>query len=300
MRQEQPENVAPNAGNTLILFNSIPYFLKFFNKEGVTGSFIYKKIPFALKVIRKITRILNISQEQWFGSWYKNIKSYDLIIVFAPVSRTEIFSLIRKQNPSAKIIYWYWNPYSRIKKIDQSFLKNTEIWSFDPEDCARYDFKFNTTFYFKDITLPENRIEYDVLFIGLDKGRQNLLEDISKRINGKGLKAYINIIPDKNNKIPYSEYLKFVSKSKVILDIVADGQSGLTVRVMESIFHEKKLITTDETIINHDFYREENIFIWGQDNVEDLKRFIDTPFTPLPKSVKEEYDVRGWIRRFSR
>ena len=45
----------------LVLFNSVPYFLNFFNNENVIGSYVLRDISFLLKVIRKITRWLDIS-----------------------------------------------------------------------------------------------------------------------------------------------------------------------------------------------------------------------------------------------
>ena len=39
-----------------------------------------------------------------------------------------------------------------------------------------------------------------------------------------------------------------------VLDSAQDGQLGLTIRVLEAIGAKKKIITTNEDVINYDFY----------------------------------------------
>ena len=288
-----------NKKNILILFNSIPYFLNYFNIKGVTGNFALTEIPFQLKIIRKVTRLLGLSQVYWLDSWKKKIVSYDTIIIFAPVEEIEVFSFIKKTNPDAKIIYWYWNPLFRINKINQQILKGVEIWSFDPKDCQKYNLKFNTTFYFKNLVLPVMDIVYDVVFVGMDKGRKELLNKIYGRMVGMEIKTVFHIIHDIKNQISYASYLKIVAASKVILDIVPKGQSGLTIRTMESLFFGKKLITSNESIVDQKFYKKQNIFILGKDDESQLKEFINSPFIEIEDSIKLDYDLNAWLNRFN-
>src|SRR5690606_24485813 len=104
---------------------------------------------------------------------------------------------------------------------------------------------------------------------------------------------------EKVKKIPYQEYLELISKTKAIIDIIPDGQSGLTVRPMESIFLKKKLVTTDLEIANQDFYNKQNIFIIGKDDESLLKEFIDSAYVPIADSVVYQYDLDGWLQRFN-
>lgn len=291
----------PNSYNKkeiLILFNSIPYFLNYFNTKGVTGSFALREIPFQLKIIRRVTRLLGLSQVYWLDSWKKKIVSYDTIIIFAPVEEIDVFSFIKKTNPEARIIYWYWNPLIRTIKIDNKLLEGVEIWSFDPRDCENYNLKFNTTFYFKNIVLPVMDIQYDVIFVGMDKGRKVLLDEIHERLVGMELITIFRVIDSIKNQIPYASYLKLLAGSRVILDIIPKGQSGLTIRTMESIFFGKKLITTDETIVYQKFYNKQNIFVLGKDDEFQLKEFVSSPFIKIDDSVKLEYDLPAWLNRF--
>ena len=99
-------------------------------------------------------------------------------------------------------------------------------------------------------------------------------------------------------RINYIESLEKLSKSKSVLDIVADGQFGLTLRPLEALYFRKKLITNDKLIVERDFYRKENIFILGYDDIRDLKCFLNTPFEDINEEILEKYDFNRWISKF--
>lgn len=282
----------------IILYNSIPYLLPFFNKKNVLTSKVLKNLNLFERILRKLSIKLNIPQYYWFGSWKNNLQSVDTIIIFAALIEPDVLKLIKKFNPKARIIYWYWNPVFRMKKIDKSSLDLMELWSFDPLDCKKLSLRFNTTLYFKEIQLPENTIIYDTMFIGRNKGRESHLKSLFDELIKNGLNIYTEIVSDNHKGIPYSEYLDILSKSKSLIDFVPEGQSGLTVRVMEHLFLKKKLITFDKTIINELFYLKENIFVIGVDDTNEMNFFLDSPYVELPTEIINYYDFEEWLKRF--
>lgn len=290
---------------TLILYNSVPYFFNYLKSDGVKVNWVLREISFSLRIIRKITLWLKLSQVYWYDKWKNDLESIDLVIIFAPLRELGVFKFIKKSKPNIRIIYWYWNPIFRVGKLDEKRLNGIELWSFDPEDCEKFKMKFNTTFYFKDISYPENKIEFDAIFVGNDKGRRPLLKNLESKLNSMGLKTLFHIISDNKDaseeqpqKIPYQDYLKLISKSKTIIDILPEGQSGLTLRPMEAIFLRKKLITSDQSLYNQDFYSKHNIFILGKDEEFHLKRFINSNYIPIDDEIVNRYDSKEWLKRF--
>ena len=260
---------------------------------------------FLSRVTRRIFKVLNVSQKYWYGDWKKNLPSIKTIIIFAPCD-LEVMKFIKKVNKEVRVIYWYWNPTLRVGIPDRKISNLAELWSFDPEDCRKFNLNFNTTFYFKNIVIIKSKIEFDVIFLGFNKGRKKYLEELEKLLIQHGIHAHFQIIPDREEDkknylktIPYYEYLKLVSKTKALIDINSIGQSGLTLRAMESIFFKKKLICNDKSIIYQDFYKQENIFILGTDNEEKLKDFINSSYAPLDEMVIEKYDIKNWLARFN-
>ena len=123
----------------------------------------------------------------------------------------------------------------------------------------------------------------------------NLAEELKENgINSKNI-----IIENEKDFVPYEDYLKLLVKTKTILDIVDGNQSGLTLRCMEALFFNKKLITNNLDIENYDFYNPKNVFILGKDDMNNIKQFIDSPYELVDEKIVNYYDFDEWIKRFN-
>jgi hypothetical protein len=141
--------------------------------------------------------------------------------------------------------------------------------------------------------------------LGINKGRLHDILRIEQIIKQKGLRTFFYIVDEKEYRkyrkprVSYETYLTWIDKSKCILDIVQEGQTGATLRVMESLFFNKKLLTTGKSIVNEDFYNSTNIFVIGQDSWESLHDFMTKPYQPVPEKIINKYEFKNWINRFS-
>lgn len=72
-----------------------------------------------------------------------------------------------------------------------------------------------------------------------------------------------------------------VGTSRAILDIAQQKQDGYSMRVMEAIFFNKKLVTTNTAVKQSVFYDENNIFI------VDLKQLLQMNFKLSLQSLLE-------------
>ena len=61
--------------------------------------------------------------------------------------------------------------------------------------------------------------------------------------------------------LDYNTVNENIEKSNTILDIHHPKQTGLTMRTIEMIGMNKKIITTNKDIINYDFYNPNNILV---------------------------------------
>ena len=98
--------------------------------------------------------------------------------------------------------------------------------------------------------------------------------------------------------IKYTEIIKLINQSRCIIDIPKAGQTGMTMRVLESLFYAKKLITTDKNISKAEFYNPANIFIWDEPNEGELKKFFSLPVEPVSESILNKYTFDAWIKNF--
>ena len=128
----------------------------------------------------------------------------------------------------------------------------------------------------------------DIFYVGKDKGRLKYILKLKKEFKRIGLIAYFHIVAPRSYMkkfnscykafMPYSEVLTYLGKTKAILHLKDGCQSGITIRIQESLLHEIKLITDDKDIVSYDFYNPKNIFIIGIDDIESLPSFLKIPF----------------------
>jgi hypothetical protein len=297
----KPEN------KDIILICGVPeYFVTSIKQKGLQVYPSFKDLRLSLRVIRKIFFILKLRKSFWYAGWKYKLDEARIVIIFS-TEDIGILNYIKSINPKIRVIFWYWNPVFRGISPDDVPNELCEKWTFDKNDSIDFNLKYNTQFYLDNIKLPQNKIKYDVIFLGLDKGRRALIGDIERNMVNNGVETYFYIVDDNaphrgykgsSPVVPYNDYLDLISQSKAILDFVQEGQSGLTLRSMESLFFQKKLITNDVMMKTSDFYNPNNIFIIGTDKMERLKQFLDTPFEPAPADILASYDIDNWIKRF--
>ena len=96
-------------------------------------------------------------------------------------------------------------------------------------------------------------------------------------------------------KMNVKDISHIVDRSKVILDIEHPKQVGLTMRTIEMIGMNKKIITTNKDIVNYDFYDPENILVISRQNPMIPSSFFENDYKPVKKEVYDKYDIENWI-----
>lgn len=188
---------------------------------------------------------------------------------------------------------------------------NFIIVSFDKGDCEKYSLLYGPQ-YISDAFIRNKKplmIDTDVFFAGKDKGRIKEILDIEKMLNELGLSTCFWILGEKRNKyndiekrklmkqsVPYSKIIQQNQRSKAILEVMQKGQRGLTYRPIEALHLQKKLITNFVEIKNYDFYNKNNIFILGEDDLSNLKKFVNSPYEPIDLNIVKKYTFTGWLK----
>lgn len=269
-------------------------FFKYIEDENIYSGF--KNLP---KIIKRIVMKFHLPfRTLLYGEWKKNINECDTFILFDTDMYPDIIKYIKSKNRNCKIIFYYWNV---INEFNKHFLNNSfidEIWSFDPMDCKKYNLNYNPQFYSNDVITLQEKVEPKILFLGRDKGRKGQILKLKDYCTSHKIKTNFLIIEDEKDIIQYEEYLKMVASCNTLLDIIDDYHSGLTLRVMESLFLKKKLITNNYDIKNYPFYCEKNIFILGSDDLKNLSTFIQGEYQLIPNKIVEQYDYKQWLDNF--
>ncbi len=218
-------------------------------------------------------------------------------------------SILKFKNYTKKSIGFFNDNIYRCPKIKQVIPSFDEAYSFEKEDCAKFNLGFATNWIYTDNNAVTNKttLEYGVFNISSIDKRLSTLIRIANELNSKKINFKF-IVYDKSNKhktgdhgityinkhMPLSEVNTYTDRSKVLLDIHRSGQIGLTFRIFESIGLEKKLITTNADIKNYDFYNPNNILIIDENNPVIPASFFENEYEKIPESIYKKYTPEGW------
>ena len=231
--------------------------------------------------------------------------NYDLIFVIRPDLLTD-HHLTTLRAKTSNFIGYYWDTidfYPRKKKILHYFHK---IYSFDIQDCKKYNFDRLTNFYYYEPA--PGPIDKSVFCIShIEKKRYPFFNQIGKFLDENNItyrfltkqskeklrSPYIEYLKE---SIPYAEMLKLLNHYEIVLDIAKPNQHGLSFRIFEALGMNKKMITNNRSVMEYDFYNPNNILVIDFDNLVIPKSFFKTPFQPIDESIKQQYHLRSFVR----
>lgn len=274
----------------------------FFNdwkENGYNASVIFKKVFKPIRAIRRYCLMHNIGDITiWLGNWFYCLNKYECVIIHMNRLTRFLPEIIINKYPNIKVICWYWNTIDKQSTPIKTNKTNIEYFSFDKNDCIKHGLKYNIQYYCP-INLIEVNKEFDVYFVGRSKGRKAQIDSFELIAKDKGLKCNFIVIDDNTIDIkPYSEVKKDLCKTRAVLEINKTNQVGFTLRTLESLFYEIKLITDNKEIKNSPIYNKSNIFIIGEDNYDDLPYFINSEYDKSVNKFKEDYCLDTWFNNF--
>lgn len=276
-------------------------------KNDIAAEIIFKRVNKVLRGIRRLWIRYHVPFALiWYRNWKHRICQANIIVFHVSYLTMDLAKYLNKINPHAKIIAWYWNSVSNLT-LPVNIHGNCEKWSFDPENCKEYGMKFNHQYYFKSYIQTENVQIWDIYFCGIDIRRSENIMKVYRACKEQGIVAKFQVVDSKSDLYPreivsprvnYKEICENIASSKAILELVRKGQSGPTIRLMESLFFGKKLITDNLYVKDEEFYNEKNIFLLNERPISEMKDFLEEEFIPYNPELLDKYDVKQWLKNF--
>lgn len=242
--------------------------------------------------------------------------AFEKIIIFEELTNLiPVVKWVKRKDGSPRIIYWTWNKvddgrfsFSKLKVLIGRRL--TESWTFDDGDAERYRLKLNPQYFEWRGEQPSGEAETDVCFVGFDKGRYRRLRELKQYCRENGLRYQFRMIRDgsstyheedqdlfSDGMTDYTRLLALEQRSRAIVDLVREGQTGYTLRSIEAVAFDRKIITNNPHNRDSQFYAPNAVYILGEDRRE-LKDFLAEPFSGYPEPVKAYYNIANWLGRF--
>lgn len=296
---------------TLVLVpNAKMYFFPYISDANITVASVCRPLSRQENNMMRLIRRLDLPYQMFFGEWKNSLDKYANVILF-DMSFTPALAQYIKAHSSAAVYVYLWNPIKNNTKMLHYVKKaqrSVQVFSYDKDDCHRYGMSFAPMMYSSDLKLDKSECTYDLAFLGYAKDRLPQLKHYYNLFTAAKLKCNFYVVGDPQQSeagfkiskdgLSYQEYLKMVGSSKAILDLVQGGQSGLSLRVLESVFLDKKLVTGNNRVKEYDFYRPENIYVLQNDNIDGLYEFLHTPTIPLENGIKDRYDFGNWMDNY--
>ena len=153
------------------------------------------------------------------------------------------------------------------------------VFSFDQKDCETYGFIYHSTNYSMVPLDARESTETDAFFVGVSKGRAESLGTIYTRIKDAGGTPEFFISGMKNNEIrvegihynqwlDYGQVLDHIRKTNCLIEVMDGDQNGVTLRTMEAVCYNKRLLTNNRSVMQSPFY--ESGFIKVFDSIDSI------------------------------
>lgn len=241
------------------------------------------------------------------------------VLIFG-IENIKDLRILRKYLRTQRIAVFTWNPvidYQQNHRVRQLHIQQLKglgfhIFTFDPGDAQRYGLTLTQQVYRSVEGLRQPLPEaFDIYFLGQDKHRFETLRTLAELWHSLGLRTCLRMVPEPGqtyapvpglevlaHSIDYPSNIDSINRARCLLEITQANQSGLTVRCLEALFFDKKLITNNPCVQTLPFYNPARFFILGQDDPQALPAFLQAPMPPLPPGALQPYDFAHWVQQF--
>lgn len=298
------------------------YDVDYINDRPSTNSFIKA-------IIRVKKEFIGIYINNYFKKVISSIsnETYEYVILILGQSLSfneDMISEIKSKQKNAEFIIYQWDSMNNLDKSKSYYKYFDKRYTFDTEDFKdNKELLFLPLFYspkYEELgKSPKSNFEYDFSFVGTAHPKKyKFIKEMSEKLRNVYSKQFIYyFLPSRivyyyrklvNPEFKTAKYSEFhfkpltgrkmdevILNSKCILDTAQSGQSGLPIRVIEALGAKKKVITTNKTIIDYDFYNPNNIYVYNGEF--DLNApFFNSEYINIDSQIYKKYSLRSWLK----
>lgn len=262
---------------------------------------------FNKKILKKNKKIIEMEKDALRR--LHNLGHQDIILVIRPDCLSKETHLKIKTYTDKYIAYIY----DSCRRFPVDHLLNgifDEIFSFDFADVKKYNFTFMSNYIYnekKELNAP-NINDNIFIIVSVDERFEFLnnlanylsMNHIKFKFIAVGKKAPKNInsnIIFQRKKLFAKDLKDDLENSKIFLDLIRHGHNGLSFRIFEALAMQRKIITTNQTISQYDFYNPNNILILDESKPITINpEFFNSPYEPLNDDVFYKYTIENWVK----
>lgn len=245
---------------------------------------------------------------------------YDaLLVINGQTLSAGMMAMLRREFPRMRTVLYMWDSLENRGKSAEELRHYDECFSFDSECARRFGMRHRPLFFVPDFEMPRAEIfDFDVSFVGtMHSDRYAVLKRVQQALPAQlrtywylflqaewVYHAYRTLKPamrsasrSEFSTVPLTraQVRTVFQRSAAVIDIEHPRQRGLTIRSFETIGARKKLLTTNRSVQDYDFYNPENVCVLDRANPVVAADFFARPYVELPNALYRKYSIAGWM-----
>lgn len=227
---------------------------------------------------------------------------------------------MREALASASMGLYLWDGVENVKGVSKILTAFDSVATFDPVDAKTFGWTYRPLFgrnisASKDNAAP---MQFDWCFIGtIHSDRHRVIHRLRQRYGKQAknfvfgyfqspLMLFIRRLLDwtlwlapkgtlSTKPMSAAKVAQIVECSTAVLDVEHPRQRGFTMRTIETLLAEKKLVTTNKYITACNLYHPSRVQVIDRIQPEITADFLDQPYLAIPDSFRNYYSCEGWV-----
>lgn len=243
-------------------------------------------------------------------------QGYDTVLfVQAHRMEREIVERLKQLHPDARFVLYYWD--SLVTHDYRPWLHLFDhAATFDPEDAKALDIAYLPLFAiprFFDIDQGREK-DFDLYFVGsiASLGRFDALARLHEFTQTNGLRTRFHMVANpimrarllrSGRRLPgltgkgmgFGDIVDLLERSHGTFDFANNRQSGYTMRLIENMCANRKIVTENPRILREPFYREDRFLLVDGYDFSAVPDFLSRPIES--ELDTQAFSVDSWARQ---
>lgn len=292
-------------------------------RRGAKVDFLLDR-PFTSPLLKAITRWrrqwVMAAAQRYYEAHTDLGADYDYVFV---VNGQTLSSTLLEQwkhaFPRASFLLYMWDSFGNRKDVVANLRYFDHAFTFDRQDAKEHDIHFRPLFFSKGFECSQGfEQQWDISFIGTaHTDRYPIVAKVSEALAPSVRRywylylqapwvfwLYRAINPGfrsaprsafQFDPLTKADVQEVFFASGAILDIEHPQQTGLTMRTLETLGARKKLITTNISVCEYDFFDSANICVLDRNDPVVPPGFLEAPYIDVSPAIYQRYRLEGWL-----